>query len=259
VNAASGIGSSVTSVGLVLPRIVGAFGVLPLLTGRDIPALVRNSFFVSLAVLVYPLAAAVPGSDMKSVAWPMIIVKELLIGLYLGFVFSAVFWAVSSAGNLIDTKVGSNFASILDPIQGHQTSLTGELLSQLAAWLFMASGAFTLFLDLLMTSYTIWPVAQLLPPFKGAAQELVIGEFDSLLTTALLLAAPALVVMSLLDLALGLVNRYAQQLNVFSLTMSLKAWVAVWIVMLSLGSFVAVIMEKLFENRGLLQQLHRVL
>jgi type III secretion protein T len=259
VNAVSDIGSTVTSVALVLPRIVSAFGILPLLTARDVPALVRNSFFVSLAVLVYPLAAAAPGTGFGSLAWPLIIVKEVLIGLYLGFVFSAVFWAVSAAGNLIDTKVGSNFASILDPIQGHQTSLTGELLSQLAAWLFMASGAFTLFIDLLMTSYTIWPVAHLLPPLAAAARELVIGEFSSLLTTALLLSAPALVVMSLLDLALGLVNRYAQQLNVFSLTLPLKAWVATWIVLLSLGSFVEVVMHRLFENRGLLQQLRRVL
>jgi type III secretion protein T len=246
-------------VGLVLPRIVGAFGVLPLLTGRSIPALVRNSFFVSLAILVYPLAAATPATGAGSVALPMIIVKELLIGLYLGFVFSAVFWAMSAAGNLIDTKVGTNFAATLDPIQGHQTSLTGELLSQLAAWLFMASGAFTLFIDLLMTSYTVWPVAQLLPPLKVAARELAIGEFGSLMTTALLLAAPALVVMSLIDLALGLVNRYAQQLNVFSLTMAIKAWVAIWIVLLSVGVFVEVALHRLFESRGLLTELRRVL
>jgi type III secretion protein T len=41
--------------------------------------------------------------------------------------------------------------------------------------------------------------------------------------------------------------------------MPLKAWVATWIVLLSLGSFVEVVMHRLFENRGLLQQLHRVL
>ena len=79
------------------------------------------------------------------------------------------------------------------------------------------------------------------------------------MTTALLLAAPALVVMSLIDLALGLVNRYAQQLNVFSLTMAIKAWVAIWIVLLSVGVFVAVAMHRLFESRGLLTELRRVL
>lgn len=258
--AVSGIGTTFTSIALVLPRIVSAFGVLPLLTGRDIPPLVRNSFFVSLAVMVYPLAATTtPLGSAGSVPWPLIVVKELLLGLYLGFVFSAVFWAMSAAGNLIDTKVGSNFAAVLDPIQGHQTSLTGELLSQVAAWLFMASGAFTLFIELLMTSYTVWPVAHLLPPFKAAASERVIDEFGALMVTTLLLAAPALVVMSLIDLALGLVNRYAQQLNVFSLTLPIKAWVSTWIVLLSIGSFVTVVMHRLFENRGLLSELRRVL
>jgi type III secretion protein T len=255
----AGIGTTFTSIALVLPRIVSAFGVLPLLTDRDIPPLVRNSFFVSLAVMVYPLAATTTLGNTGSVPWPLIVVKELMIGLYLGFVFSAVFWAMSAAGNLIDTKVGSNFAAVLDPIQGHQTSLTGELLSQVAAWLFMASGAFTLFIELLMTSYTVWPVAHLLPPFKAAASELAIDEFGALMVTTLLLAAPALVVMSLIDLALGLVNRYAQQLNVFSLTLSIKAWVSTWIVLLSIGSFVTVVMHRLFENRGLLSELRRVL
>ena len=255
----AGIGATVSSIALVLPRIVSAFGVLPLLSGRNIPALVRNSFYVSLSIMIYPIAAAAPATGPAPVAWPLLVVKELFIGLYLGFVFSAVFWAMSAAGNMIDTKVGSSIAGILDPIQGHDTSLTGDLLSQMAAWLFMASGAFTLFLELLMTSYTVWPVAHMLPPLRAAGRALVIGEFGSLLTTALLLAAPALVVMSLIDLALGLVNRYAQQLNVFSLTLPIKAWVATWIVMLSLGAFVEVVMRRLVENRGLLHELQRVL
>jgi type III secretion protein T len=60
-------------------------------------------------------------------------------------------------------------------------------------------------------------------------------------------------------LSLGLVNRYAQQLNVFSLTLPLKAWVATWIVLLSLGTFVEVITRHLFVNRGLLNLLRPLL
>jgi type III secretion protein T len=253
------IGATVGSIALALPRIVAAFLVMPLLNGQNMPALVRNSFFVSLAVIVYPLSAAVPLNAIATAALPLIILKELFIGSFLGFTFSSVFWAISAAGNLIDTKVGSNFASVVDPIQGHQTSLTGQLLTQLSGWAFMASGAFTLFLQLLMTSYTVWPVAQLLPHLAPRAEQLITDEFAALLTLSLLLAAPALVVMSLLDLSLGLINRYAQQLNVFSLTMPIKAWIATWIVLLSLGTFVEVITRRLFANRGLLGLLRHVL
>ena len=256
-NAVDTIGTAVNSIALSLPRIIAAFLVLPLLNGQNMPALVRNSFFVSLGIIVYPVAASVPAQNIVQGLWPLIILKELFIGGFLAFVFSSVFWAVSAAGNLIDTKVGTNFAATVDPIQGHETSFTGQLLTQLTAWLFMASGAFTLFLDLLMTSYSVWPVSQMLPSLAPRVEQLAVDEFSTLLTLALMLAAPALVVMSLLDLALGLINRFAPQLNVFSLTMPIKAWVATWIVLLSLGTFVEVITRRLFENRALLEVLRR--
>jgi len=214
---------------------------------------------VSLAILAYPVAMGTPATSLQGALWPLLVVKELFIGVCFGFLFSSVFWAVSAAGSLIDTKVGTNFAAIADPIQGHETTLTGDLLGQLAAWLFMASGAFTLFLNLLMTSYTLWPVPQMLPPLSAITEQRAIAEFSSLLTLAVMLAAPALVVASLLDLTLGLVNRYAPQLNVFSLTLSIKAWVTTFIVLLSLGTFVDVVTQKLFANRGLLNLLRQML
>ena len=133
------IAAVVQSIALTLPRITAAFLVLPLLTGQNIPPLVRNSFLVSLAVMIYPIAAAVPSAPLTELDWPLIVVKEVLIGAGLGFLFSSIFWAVSAAGNLIDTKAGTNFGAMIDPLQGQQTSLTGLLLSQLTAWLFMAS------------------------------------------------------------------------------------------------------------------------
>jgi type III secretion protein T len=261
VNAFDHLGAAGGAIALSLPRIVAAFLMLPLLTSENMPSLARNSFFVSLAILIYPVAGATavqPGDGLQ-VLWPLLVVKELFIGTLFGFLFSSVFWAVSAAGNLIDTKVGSNFAATVDPLQGHETSLTGSLLTQLAGWLFMTTGAFTLFLGLLMKSYALWPITSLLPHAAPLGEALIVDDFASLLTLALLLSAPALVVLSLLDLSLGLVNRYAQQLNVFSLTLPLKAWVATWIVLLSLGTFVEVITRHLFINRGLLNLLRPLL
>ena len=80
-----------------------------------------------------------------------------------------------------------------------------------------------------------------------------------MLALTLLLAAPALVVMSIVDLALGLVNRYAQQLNVFSLSMPIKAWLSLWIVLLGLGSVVQFVTDHVSANRGLLNTLQRAL
>ena len=254
------IGDFTLALALTLPRIAASFLVLPLMTSETVPVMVRNAFFVSLALVAYPIAAAAaPVAAVGAAAWPFIVVKELFLGLVLGFSFGAVFWAIGSAGGMIDTQIGANFANTLDPVQGHQTSLTGALLSQLAMWLFMASGAFLVFLELLLSSYQLWPVTSFTPTLRPQGAMFFIGELRYLMSAAILFAAPALVIMTLVDLSFGLMNRFAQQLNVFSLTMPIKAWASQWLTLLSLGLIMELVLRKLFENKGLLQLLDRML
>lgn len=254
------LGQQMTGVALTLPRIVGAFLVLPLMTAKTMPSLVRNSFYVSLAVLIYPLASTIkPYSAITDRSmWFMVMGKEFFIGLALGFCFGMVFWALSAAGAVVDNKIGYAFAQEMDPISGQQTTLTSVFLMQLGIWLFMTSGAFIVFLDLLMSSYAIWPVASLLPPLRPESMEFFVGQFSFFMTAVLMLSAPGLVVMSLADISLGLMNRYAQQLNVFALSLPIKAWMSTWVLLLALGAMVEVVMRKLAENHGLVQALKQV-
>jgi type III secretion protein T len=195
---------------------------------------------------------------MGAGVWPFVIVKELFVGLATGFSFGVLFWAIGNAGNLIDAKVGTTMSQVIDPLAGHQTSLMGLFLSQFAAYLFMASGAFIVFLRLLLESYKLWPVASYVPLLKPVGEMFFIDQFSYLMTAALLLSAPALVVMSLIDIGFGLVNRYAQQLNVFQLAMPIKAWVAIWIVLLMLSVFVQTVLTRLFHNAELLNALKEI-
>ncbi|MBC7990210.1 MAG: flagellar biosynthetic protein FliR, partial [Luteimonas sp.] len=157
----------------------------------------------------------------------------------------------------IDNQVGLGKASVFDPIQGHQTSLHGTFLSQFAAWLFMASGAFLVFLDLLLSSYVMWPVTSYVPNLQAGGLHLFIGQFSYLMTALVVLAAPAMVVLLLVDLSFGLVNRYAPQLNVFALTMPIKAWLATAMLLLMLGVYIEIVLDRLGDNRGLLPALQR--
>src|SRR3546814_3602886 len=148
-------------------------------------------------------------------------------------------------------------ASIFDPIQGHQTSLHGQFLSQFAAYLFMASGAFLVFLDLLLTSYTVWPVMSFFPDIKVAGIHLFVGQFSYLMTAALLLAAPAIVIMLIIDLSFGLVNRYAPSLNVFALPLPIKTWLSTAVILLMIGALMDFVLQRLGDSRGFLDVLQK--
>ena len=254
------IESSLGPIALTLPRIAAAFIMLPLLTPENIPATARNSFFVSLAIVAFPaLSAAGALPPVTTLSWPLIVVKEILLGLVIGFSFGVVFWAIGSAGNLIDAKVGSTISVVADPLQGHQTSLWGLFFSQLAAWLFMASGAFLIFLDILLGSYGVWPVGAYTPKFDGAALDFFIRQFHFFMTTAFVLASPAIVTMMLVDIGLGLVNRYAQQMQLISFSMPIKSLLANWIIILMLGVLVEFVLRGIARNASILETLRNVL
>jgi type III secretion protein T len=67
------------------------------------------------------------------------------------------------------------------------------------------------------------------------------------------------VVLLIIDLSFGLVNRYAPQLNVFALTLPIKAWLATAMILMLLGVYVEILLERLGSNRHLLGLLRQAL
>lgn len=245
--------------GLCAARIAGAFLLIPLFTQEVVPPLVRNAVFMSLAALA--LALQLPGLMHAPMPWGdtwgllLRIGRELFIGVSLGFFWAVLLWAFEAAGQIIDTKVGATMAQIVDPLGGHQTSLSGALLSRLAGWVFMSSGGFMLMVGSLLDSYTIWPLAaptlQLLPE----SAQLFETAFGQLMALALLIAAPALLLSWVMDGSLGLVNRFAPQLNLQAISSSLKMVAVLWLLWAQVSFLAAMLAEHLMEQPDLLKAL----
>jgi type III secretion protein T len=250
------LGQAGVSIGVVLARIGAAFLVLPYFTTETIPALVRNVFFVSVALAVVPYAMVEPlPATLSGAALIPILLKEIFVGVTIGFSFGIVFWALQSAGELIDTKVGTGVAQLVDPLTGAQTTLIGAYLGRLGGYVFAALGGLQMFVKLLLSSFLIWPVNAPMPDLEAAGAVFFVGRFDELMQLALLLAAPVLCVLTLLEVGLGFVNRYASQLNVFVLSMALKSWLAILILLLTVASAVSFVIGWMDDQRGLLSEL----
>ena len=226
------LSAPVSSLALSVPRMGAAFLILPLMTGDIVPPMVRNVFLVSLSLAVVPLVSpTLPAQTLGAAVVPLLM-KEIFIGVVLGYSFGLVFWALEGAGEIIDAKVGTTTAQIVDPLMGHQTSLMGAFLGRLTGYLFVAVGGLLVFLDLLLSSYTLWPIYQAFPSLDLFTMDFFILRFDAFMATTLLVATPVLLALTLVEFGLGFVNRYAPQLNVFSISLSLKAWLAVFLVLL---------------------------
>lgn len=248
------------AVALAVPRILGLFLIVPIFGQGVIPSMARNSMYIALALIVVPMIAVQqPLDQVEAAQWVLVLVKELAIGAIIGFLFAAIFWAMDVAGGIVDMQSGAGFATVSDPFQGVQTTLTSQWLVRLAISLLFASGGFLVLLDLLFRSYIMWPVLEYYPSFERIGIALMIDQFGFVMTQGLLMAAPVMLMLSMVDIGMGLVNRYAQQMNVLQFSLAVKFWLRTWGMFLILGIIVEVLLSALKDSQGLLDKMAEAL
>jgi type III secretion protein T len=222
-----------------------ALTVNPLLAGSVLSGQARFAVIGALLLIPAPALREELQALLESGGgWPLyaaLAAKEVLVGLAIGWVSGIVFWAVQSAGFLMDNQRGASMASDMDPLSGEETSPMGSLLFQGVAAVFFMGGGFLAFLRLLWASYGVWPVASFFPalgPGAMAGPTFFISLVDWLMLQTLLLAGPVVCASLLCDVSLGLINRFASQLNVYILSMPIKSGLAALILV---GYYAAII------------------
>jgi type III secretion protein T len=231
---------------LGLPRITVFLVFTPFLGGTTllsgqmkVPVVAALYLFIHPILLgQLPEGAAVFQAGTLTVA--ALLMKEAGLGFLLSFLSNLVFWAVQSAGFIMDNQRGASQSSVNDPLAGEETSPLGSFLFQSLVYLFFASGAFLAFLALLFQTYVFWPVDRwLLDPGSPQLPIFVAGAVSWLVTKMLLISSVVLIASLLVDMALGLINRFASQLNVYILAMPIKSGLAMLIVLIFFRQFVA--------------------
>lgn len=218
---------------LAMARIGGAFAVCPALTESIIPGVARRAATLGFAWLAVPyIHAGMPPGEPNWWMFSLAAFKEALVGFLIGFFAAVPFWVAENVGNFIDNQRGATMGEVYSPLSGAQVSTTGIFFTQVVSTLFFTSGAVFLLLGALYKSYAVWPVfpavatSAPLPfgfSFAPDAPVQILGALDGMLRTTVVISAPAIIVMFLATLGLGLVNRTAPQLNVFFLSMPVKS------------------------------------
>jgi len=101
-----------------------------------------------------------------------------------------------------------------------------------------------------LNSYVAFPLAAPVTGLSAASMSLFESEFGRFVTFTLMVASPFIIVIFAIDMAMGLVNRYAQQLNVLFLSMSLKALAALLMLMVMLPFLVDVLVDEVAVHSG---------
>jgi len=230
-------------------RIAVAFLLLPIFSRDAVPPLVRNALFVSMAVVSIIVQPATP-PELAIGDWVGLFAKEVFIGLAVGVFFGMYLWAFETAGVVIDTQIGMSFALFFDPIIGNEATLFGTLLGRWAAYLFLAAGGMMLMMGSLIESFAIWPLLEPIDGWQQASVRLFEAELSRFMSLAVRIAGPIMAVLFLIDVAMGIINRSAQQFNVFFLSMSIKSVSGIMVLIILLPFLADLLIDQLQTQAG---------
>lgn len=213
--------SAATLVALLLSmaRIMAWASIAPPFATSGLPRSIKPMISVALALAVLPVTSTqAPSTDLA----PLInaTLSNLIIGLGLGFGTRVIFSAVEAAGSLIDLFGGFSLAFALDPLSQNNTSVFGRFYGLMTTALVFASPAHLLIIGGFLKTFQTLPLDGRLS--MTALDRHLVPTLSSMFVAALQIAGPMIVVLFLADVALGLLNRIAPQLNVFSLSFPLK-------------------------------------
>ena len=247
------------TMALAMPRMVGMMTALSFLGPNLLGgALVRNGIAAALSLLVYPIVSAqIAEARLSALQFAGASAKEFFIGMLVGSVVMAMFWAVQAVGNFIDNQRGATMASSMDPLVGEQSSPLGLFMTQSMVAVFFATGLFNGFLDGVYHSYELWPATSFWPSMDTNVVTFFVAQFVLISQIALLVGGPVVIAMFLSELGLGFVSRFAPQLNVFFLSMPVKSAVATLMLILFWGILIVFFGDKLraLDVRDVLEQL----
>lgn len=230
---------------LILVRLSAFFVTVPFFSYRTIPAQAKIFLAVVLAwMMTYSLDTTNIPIDS---AYAMLLIKEAVVGLFIGLVAYIIISALQIAGSFIDFQIGFAIANVIDPMTGAQSPLIGQFFQTLALLLLIVTNGHYLLLDAIFYSYQYIPLESAFPDFGDVAvASFVMKTFATVFAIAFQMAIPVVATVFLVDLALGITAKTVPQLNIFVVGFPVKIAVS-FIVLFIMMSVMIAVMQKLFS------------
>lgn len=222
---------------MLLPfmRISGMFAAMVGISAKTVPTKVRALLTLFLTLLIMPVVPPVPVSEVFNLGTFVLGIKQLIIGLGIGFISSMVLNTFVIAGQVIAMQTGLGFASIVDPINGINVPAVGQFYLILATLLFWAFDGHLAMIKMIVLSFQAFPIGE---QWWGPSQFKEIAHWGGwMFVSAVTLSLAPIVSLLIVNLAFGVMTKAAPQLNIFSIGFSIAQIMGLVIIWMTLGNF----------------------
>ena len=227
---------------LTIIRVSIVMFMLPVFSTNNIPIPVKAAVTIVFSLGVWP-HLSLPGSTFPAHPFDigLMVLGEAFLGLVLSLAINFLFFGIQAGGELLGFQMGFSMINFADPLTGNQTGSTSFFLWMVALLTFLALDGHLYMIKGFTASF------KLIPPGKLFIGETLLWQMlklaANIFVIALKIAAPVMVALFMVEVALALVARTSPQVHIMEFGFPIKIAVGFFFVGLLL-----VIMTQEIEN-----------
>lgn len=217
---------------LILVRIASFVFVAPMFGQKGVPNQVKIGLSFFVTVLLYNFIERPELVYADVIGYAVLVLKEGITGLLIGFAASICSSIVIYAGSLIDMDIGLSMATQFNPTMNFETTVSGDLYYYSVMLLLVASNFHTYILRAACDSFLVIPVGHTV--FRNDA--LLEGMMTYMMDLCIIgfrIFLPFFAVIMILNCILGIMAKLAPQMNMFAVGMQLKVLVGFTVMFLT--------------------------
>ncbi len=220
---------------LILVRVSCFVFIAPFFSMNHTPRRVRIALSIFIALLLYQAVTPADAIIYETVMdYALIVMKEAVAGLLIGFGANICMSILNFAGSIADMETGLSMVTLMDPTNMSMTSVTGVLYQYAFTLMLIASGMYRYLLGALADTFVLIPIGGIV--FHGDAVLQVLIQFLSdYVIIGFRIVLPIFCVILLLNAVLGVMAKVSPQMNMFSVGLQLKILVGLSVLLFSVG------------------------
>jgi flagellar biosynthetic protein FliR len=228
-------GQQVFAGGLVFARLAAIIMLIPGFGETFVPARIRLSLALLLALVLFPVVgAAVPPIPANVSGVAGAVIKETLIGLMIGTILRLFMTSLAAAGEIVSIQTTLGFAQTANPTQAAPSMTLSTFLGLIGIVLVMTTNLHHLFLSAIVRSYAIFPFTRAVQ--VADANALALQTVSKSFALGLQLAAPVVAFSLIFNIAAGLVGRVMPQFQIYFVSSPLMIVLGLSLFALTLGT-----------------------
>lgn len=218
-------------------RMTGMIIFNPVFSRSNIPVMLQSGLAFVLAITITGSTTFPPLPDVTLYSFLYLVLKELSVGLFAGFVIQMFLSVLIIGGETIDMQLGIGMAKIFDPASNASISVSSQFLTVMFMMGFFYSNAHITLIYMTAKTFDIIPLGSLV--FNRESFLAIPELFSLIFLLAIKLCMPVIVMEVVVTFAVGMIMRVIPQINIFVVNIQFKLIIGMIVMVMLVPAFSA--------------------